>query len=107
MKEDLNLGNPDHPRKGQEQETVPIAAILIPKHGYYDEHLLNGIRGEEEAAPVLSDKDSQRIVNQKDDSDKLFYDDKLVRHTREPELITLRTRGKILLFVEAGAYVVF
>ena len=69
MKEDLNLSNPDHPRKGQEQETVPIAAILIPKHGYYDEHLLNGIRGEEEAAPVLSDKDSQRIVNQKDDSD--------------------------------------
>lgn len=68
MKEYLNLGYSYHPRDSQEQETVPVAPIRIPKYWDYDKHLLDRIRREEEAASILSNKDSQRIVNQEDDS---------------------------------------
>jgi len=43
-------------------------------------------------------------MNQEDDSDELFYQNELVRHTRVSELITLWTRGEVFLLIEVGAH---
>ena len=43
-------------------------------------------------------------MNQEDDSDELFYQNELVRHTRVSELITLWTRGEVFLLIKVGAH---